>query len=492
MNKLPTPFDWLLVVASVWLGWLLLGPVLTIPLQIPNNYNEGWNAVWDTRALTAAAGPLYPGPDTFVFDNYPPLGFLVVGAAGRLLFGDMIVAGRVVALLSLLGASALVGLCVRQLGGTVRAGIAAGLLLALFMCDYYRTYVAMDDPQWLAHAAMLGGLALLLRSDAVNRLRSGGVPGWQVASACLLMVAGGFVKHNLVSLPVATTLWLAWMNRRAALVWVLAACAGLALGMVAMDAAFGPAAFTDILHHRRVFRASLVLLSFERLAPMLGLGAIVAVLLRRRVLGDGTVLVALFAGVALVTGMMQRMGEGVYYNAHFETLIALCIGFGLVLTTAFRKPVWLLWRPFAPPELLFVAALPLVGALPWHLPIAWHAIVDRKAEEAAWRPMIDRLAAAKGPIGCHLMSLCYWAGHPSRVDLFNLTQSVLAGGSLAGFQAFVGQRGFALFEDDPASFLHRDAVREVGSDPVMHAFAGLYAPVMAGPDGTVLLAPMLR
>ncbi len=483
------PFNWLLLVVGVWVVWLLLGPVLTIPLHIPINYNEGWNALWDTRAVTSGAGPLYPGPDSFVFNNYPPLGFLLVGAAGRFLFGDMIVAGRVVALLSLLGSAALLGLCVRQLGGVARAGIATGLLLLLFMCDYYRTYVAMDDPQWLAHTAMLGGLALLLRGNAVTRLRTAGVPVWQVASACLLMVAGGFVKHNLVSLPLAVTLWLGWMNRRAALAWVLAACAGLAVGLVAIDAAFGPAAFTDILHHRRVFRTVLLLLSFERLAPMLALGVVVAVLLRRRTLGDGAVLVALFAGIALVTGIAQRMGEGVYYNAHFETLIALCLGFGLVVTPAFRAPVRCLRRTFAPAELLFLAVLPMVGALPWHLPIAWHAIADRKAQEEAWRPMITRLAAANGPIGCQFMSICYWAGNPSRVDLFNQTQSVLAGGSLAGFEAFVHQRGFALFEDDPASFLHRDAVRQLGSDPVMGAFAGLYEPVFAGPKGTVLLAP---
>jgi hypothetical protein len=280
-----------------------------------------------------------------------------------------------------------------------------------------------------------------------------------------------------------------WMNWQAALVWVLAACAGLAGGLVAMAVAYGPAAFTDILHHRRIFRAVLLLQSFERLAPMLALGVVVAVLLRRRTMGEGAVLAGLFAAIALVTGIAQRMGEGVYYNAHFETLIALCLAFGLAVTPAFRTRARCFGRALSPAALLFIAALPLVGALPWHLPIAWHAIADRKAQEQAWRPMIARLAAADGPVGCQFMSICYWAGHPSRVDLFNLTQSVLAGGPLGDFQAFVRQRGFALFEDDPASFLHRDAVRQLGSDPVMGAFAGLYEPVFTGPKGTVLLAP---
>lgn len=492
MIHYPKSFDWLLLTAITWLAWLLLGPVLTIPLQIPINYNEGWNAMFGTRAVTASAGPLYPGPGSFVFNNYPPLGFLVVGAAGQYVFGDMIVAGRIIALAALLGSAALLGLCVRQLGGTVRGGCAAAVLLALFMCDYYRTYVAMDDPQWLAHATMLGGLALLLRRNAVTRLRTGSLPTGQIASACLLMVAGGFVKHNLVALPVAVSLWLLWLNRRAALVWALAGAAGLAVGLVATWAAFGPAALAGILHHRRLFRAVLMVHSFERLAPMLGMAVIAAALLRRRTLGDGAVLAALFAGIALVTGIAQRMGEGVYYNAHFETLIALCLAFGLALTPAFGAPVRWLGRSFGPAALLFAALMPMVGALPWHIPIAWHAIADRKAQEEAWRPMIARLAAAGGPVGCHFMSICYWAGNPSRVDLFNLTQSVLAGGPLDEFQAFVAQRGFALFEDEPTSFLHRDAVRELGYDPVMGVFAGLYAPVYAGPKRTVLLAPVAK
>lgn len=194
-------FDRLLLAGAALLAFLLLGPVLAIPLHVPLNYNEGWNAYFDMRAVMPGTGPLYPPAGSFVFNNYPPLSFYLVGAFGRFVVGDMIVAGRVVSLLSLLAAGVVLGVCVRRLGGSPRASMAASVLLLLYACSFYRDYVAMDDPQWLAHALMLAGLAALLRSRSVHRL-----PAADVIAAALLMLGGGFVKYSLVGLPLAVTL----------------------------------------------------------------------------------------------------------------------------------------------------------------------------------------------------------------------------------------------------------------------------------------------
>ncbi|WP_428377242.1 hypothetical protein [Lichenicoccus sp.] len=483
-------FDRVLLAGSVLLVLLLLGPVLTIPLHIPINYNEGWNAGFDTRAMQPSAGPLYPGSDSFVFNNYPPLGFYIVGVAG-LVFRDMIVGGRVVALAALFCCAGLLGLCVRQLGGTGRAACAAGLLLLLSTATFYRSYVAMDDPQWLAHAMMLGSLALLLRTGVPRRPEPGGPPPGRMILAALLMVAGGFVKHNLVALPVAVTLWLAWLDRRLAIVWIAAAAAGACAGLGLTGALFGSAAYSDILHHPRVFHAYRLTRAIGGLAPLLPM-AIAALALRRRVAGDGAVLVGLFAGVSLLTGIVQRMGEGVNYNAHFETMIAVCLGFGLVLAPLSRSPLPIRRRSIGPAALLVFAALPVVGALPWRLPAAWHEIADRKARQAAWQPMIERLAASRGPAGCEMPSVCIWAGKPFSVDIFNLTQSILSGRSAEPFRRMVARRGYAMFEYDPGSATHRNAIRSLGHDPVIGPFAGIYAPVATGPNGAILLAPIDR
>ena len=487
-----TAFDAFLAAGAAVLVFQLLGPALTIPLHVPLNYNEGWNAIFDTRAVHPAAGPLYPPPDSFVFNNYPPLGFYIVGALG-LALGDMIEAGRTVALVCLLATGVLTGLCVVYLGGHRRPALAAALLIPLVVCCYFRKYVAVDDPQWLAQALMLSGLSVLLRHRATEPLRTVGHPAAGVVAAALLMIAGGMVKHNLVALPIATTLWLICLDRRAAATWVTASLLFAAIGVGAIAVAHGNAA-ADILHHRRVFRPGLMKYSVEALAPLLPMTIVAGVLLRlassRDVEGRaGALFVALFGGTALVTGVVQRMGEGVYYNAHFETVIAACLGFGLALSPLF-EPASMRRRPLAPAALTCLAAVPLICAWPIHLPQDWADIRDRSARAAAWQPLIARIASTDGPAGCVMISLCWWAGKPSEVDMFNLTQAAeVAGAAPPAFRAAVARRRFAIFEDDPTSFTHRDAINRLGYDPIMSLIARSYAPIFAGPASTVLLSP---
>jgi hypothetical protein len=157
------PFDYLLLAGAGLLATLLLGPAFIIFRHVPLLYNEGWNAYFAVRAVTAGAGPLYPPAGDLVFNNYPPLSFYLVGWVGRWVTGDMIVAGRIVALVSLLACAGLLGLCVYRLGGGWRTSAATALLLALFAADFFPRYVAMDDPQWLGHAVMLGGLGAVAR-----------------------------------------------------------------------------------------------------------------------------------------------------------------------------------------------------------------------------------------------------------------------------------------------------------------------------------------
>jgi hypothetical protein len=282
---------------------------------------------------------------------------------------------------------------------------------------------------------------------------------------------------------VATTLWLLWTRPRAGILFVATSVLAIGLGLALLNWCYGPAAFADIFHHRRIFRVHLLTHAISRLAPLLPAGLAVCLVLRRHSAGAYAGLAGLFMAIALPTGTLQRMGEGVYYNAHFEAMIAVCLGFGLALQQAGERQR---------AALLLFALAPVLGAMPWHLPIAWTAAVDREARQEAWRPVIAALAAAPGTVGCEMSSLCYWADKPFTVDLFNLTQSVLAGGPLQPFRSAVAQREFTLFQDDPSAFLHSDAVRRLGRDPIMASFTGAYRVAGQGPDGTVLLAPVLH
>ncbi len=444
---------------------MLIGPARAIGLHIPLNYNEGWNAYFAVRAMSPAAGPLYPLPGSLVFNNYPPLSFYLVGALGRYVFADMIVAGRVVALASLLASGGLLSLVVHRLGARGRASIAAGLLLLLFACTFFRDYVAMDDPQWLGHAFMLAGLAVLLKAPVL--------PARTVIGAALLVLLGGLVKHNLVALPLSLTIWLTLKDRRAAAVWLATAIIGLALAASACWALYGPAIFSDVLHHPRTLQPSGILKGAGRLLPLLPMAVLSALLLRPDRQHPAIVFVGLFAAVACATGLAQRAGAGVAINAQFETLIAVCLAAGLALDRVRARRG----------AMLALMAVPVLVVLPRRLPNAWADLAQAQPRAQAWQPIIARLAAAPGPVACETLALCYWAGKPFAVDLFNLTQSVLARGQNPAFQQMLAQHAVAAFELVPRSPIHQSR------DPLVNQIEASYTPAVAGPQGSVVMVP---
>ena len=479
-------FDTLLLAGMALIAFLLMGPLLTIPLHIPLSYNEGWNAYLDQRAIHPQTGPLYPAADSLMFNNYPPLSFYLVGAFGQYVVGDMIVAGRIVAMASLLASAALLGLCVRLLGGSPRGSLAASSLLLLHSATVFRDYVAIDDPQWLGHGLMLGGLAVLLGDRRAGRSRPG-----RVVAAALLMAAGGFVKHNLVGLPLAVTIWLAVVQPRTAAVWLASAIGWVTAGLAATEALHGRTAFTDILAHHRVYRADGVISALKRLIPLSPMLLMAGLAWRVRPRDDPPMLfAALFLAISLVTGILQRLGQGVNYNAQFETLIALCLTMGLLVSRAFAAGLALRGRTIGPAALAGFAILPVLATMPSQMRRAWDDIDGRAARTRSWQPVIGRIAASPGPTGCELLALCFWAGKPFALDLFNLNQSILTGGPAERFDGLVGRHAFAMFEHGGDWFTGASDAAKLRRNPVLAALLRHgYAPVPIGPDGVVLLMP---
>ena len=476
----------LLLCGAVLITLLLLEPLLRLPLHVPLNYNEGWNAYFDSRAAGLDAGALYPS-DGLVFNNYPPLSFYLVGALGRYVVGDMIVAGRIVATASLLASAALVGLCVRRLGGTTRASLAASGLLLLFSATFFREYVAMDDPQWLAHALMLGGLAVLLRHQTEGRFPTG-----RLVAAALLVAAGGFVKHSLVGLPLAATLWLALVRPRAAAMWLAAALGWVAAGLLATALLHGPEAFASVLGHRRVFQAGRLARALGGLAPFLPmLGVAVLAWRRRRRSADPPMLfAALFVAISLATGIVQRLGEGVNFNAHFEALAALCLATGLAVSRAGAAGPATRGRAPGPAALAVLAAIPALALAPWALARSWDQAAGSLARARSWEPMVARIRAAPGLAGCEMPSLCFWAGKPFAVDQFNLKQSVATGQSITHFDTLARTQAFGTFEYGHDAYLRATTPGPHARDPLLvDLLARGYAVVVTGPDGAVLLGP---
>lgn len=407
-----------------------------IPLPVPLDPNEGWNAY---HAAAAMAGQgLYPGPASFMANNYPPLSFYLVGILG-LLTGDQIVAGRIVSFVSFICISGLLLMAVRSMGGGIRGALLSTVLFAAILL-LASDYVGMNDPQLLGHALQLAAFCLLVRDHRTTM---------QVSAASALFVAGGLVKHNLFVLPLATLFWLAYFDRRSAVrlaVWCVAmsVCSLAIFHLLYGSDLLGRLASARLWSFAQ-FTGSLVAWLPFVVAPLLGLVALVL----WRPNDPPVAFVAIYGALGVATGSFMAAGAGVDVNAMFDTDIALALGAGLLLGRLLGQKRAL---PHLAGDIFVLAAL---------IPFALVASQDPEWRSSAFwvHPMHDETALAAQDIAflrahpgraiCETLAFCYWAGKVDPVDVFNLDQQFRTGvRDPATFLLSIGARHFAVIELD--------------------------------------------
>jgi hypothetical protein len=423
-------------------------PIATVSSFVPHSYNEGWNAYHAEAVLSER--PLYPEPSELFPNNYPPLSFAIVAMAGRVL-GDPLRAGRLLSLVALLAIGAQIGWIATRSAGSVAVGTFAGLLFAALMGAAFGEYVGMNDPQLLAHALMLGGLMLLGEGRSRPRL----------FGASLLMVLAGLVKHNTMALPLALTVWLFGRDPLAFRRWVLAS-ATLAAGAVAvLWWIFGPNLFLSVLAPRTsaIEIAARVSADWLRsLAAPIAVGLLAA---RECWRDRDQRLIALYAAFSLVIGFVFTSGVGVSYNAYFDLLIALSL-LGPLLLAHLAVLVPAAARVI-PTGALALALLvdPLIQAPDALLGLRTRLEENSRLEKVT-REDVAYLTSREGPALCEGLELCFWAGKPASVDLFNSQQlfwnSVVEEGALL---ERVAKREFAVVQLSSA-FVDRDDERVSG------------------------------
>lgn len=413
----------------------LAWPIATLLLHVSSNNNEGWNAYWTARAL--AGQPLYTDAASPISNNYPPLSFYLVGWFGRAI-GDPIVAGRLLALGGLLACVALVAAIADRFGGERRWSLLAAGTFLLFIGCYAQRYIATDDPQWLAEAAMMAALALLIG-------RRPGVPAsGRLVAACLLMLVGGLIKHSQIALPAAVTLWLGLVDRRALLLWLATSVAAGAVALVVLDGMFGEAFFDQVLHHQRTFQAIYFLSSMKTLAPMLPGFVVAGMLWRSRAGRSGDprlLLLFLFAATATVAGIVERFGTAVAQNAHFDTVLAIFILSGIALGRSNGGLRSSRARLIA----FALMMLPLAGKAMLHIPATAARLAALPETRAAWALAANRLRTAQGPVGCERPALCYWSGKPYALDFSNYGQKLRLGHDPIDLARAISQQRFGAF-----------------------------------------------
>lgn len=398
----------------------LLRDCFALGLRVPLDPNEGWNAYHALAAMSG--GALYP--HDLMVNNYPPLSFYIVGILGDSL-GDFIIAGRLVSLVSFLAVAMGLVALVRQLGGQVLDGIFAGLLFAGALL-ITSNYVAMNDPQLLGHALQIEALLLLLRAAPAL---------WPAA---LLLVAGMFVKQNLIAMPLAALIWLAWRDRHQAQRLALYGLGFGVAGLVATRLGLGVNLFAEMAAPR-LWRMANATAAIEHYLFWAGIPLLLTAWLGWRGRHDPWMRFAtLYAAIALVIGAGFSAGDGVDTNIFFDLDIAIALSVGL----AFRRlpPAWhgFLGLAYAAPLALFLARN-------FHdSSFNYTEIFQRQA------PLdIGQLTVARGPALCEQLSLCYWAGKPAEVDVFNMSEQILTGGRKAdGLAQLVRDHRFGIIQLD--------------------------------------------
>ena len=416
----------LLCAAALWRA------VAVMLLHVPLDPNEGWNAYHAASAIGGTA--LYPGPPSFMVNNYPPLSFYLIGALGRL-FGDNIVAGRIVSL----AATAAIGVglyssarcmgCARISSVFPPLFFATGLLL-------FTDYVGMNDPQLLAHAVAMGGFLLIVREP--RRVEA-------LAIAAVLFVIAFFVKHNVVAMAIASTAWLLLRDRRSGVRLAALGIGFFFAGLALFHLIYGKSLLSVVMTARLYSFAQLWVgvLDWLRwaLVPLLGLAALAVWCWRDRYVQ----LCVVYAVLASLIGIAFLGGAGVDPNVLFDADIALALSAALVLDRLAGTRAMLVSALYAAP--LFYAA---ASSEEWRDPDSWIHPLRDEAEIA--RPDIALMAARPGPALCEMQSFCYWAGKPPAVDVFNVGQQFDTGArSDILLSRMIEERRFAVIQFDPDS-----------------------------------------
>jgi MFS family permease len=399
---------------ALLLGVVVFGmtpALLTIGRFIPLDPNEGWNAYFGDAAIHG--GVLYPPADALITNNYPPLSFYIVGGIGYLT-GNTIFAGRAIALVSLLFVAWSIYYWLRSSGSGARIGLLGGLSFLAYAVTYGRDYVAMDDPQWLAHAMMMSGLLVLWKGKDDTR---------HIILAAVLMMAAGWIKHLLIPLPVAASLWLLWRSRPAFAKWALSLAVSLAIACALAWWLHGPRLFESLHEPRQYMRFKAIAQATAALRCFFPLVVLWVIALARDRLNERLGFVSIYLLISGAIALFAAGGAGVDVNSFFDVLIAASLAAALAVENLSR-PTPLPWGPAAALGL----AICIVGYTISIAPLQIEKIhnVDAR-EQAALQDIQVIRQEGHGRAACEMIGLCYWARSAFMMDFFYFGQKLKTG-----------------------------------------------------------------
>jgi hypothetical protein len=413
--------------------WVLIGCVVagTIALALPSflavgftyerNYNEGWNVYNTLRLIRHEV--IYDN-NLWRVNNYPIGSFLIVAAVNSLV-GNLLLAGRIVAAAAFVAIGGLAAMATRGFGGDWIDALFGGALAAGFCYLAAPAWIAVDDPQSLGEAIMLSALVGYLYGPE-RRLA--------LLRTALLVMLGGFVKHNVVAIPLAITVDIAIRSPHRLLFW-LACCAAFGAAFFGLTELVAGGSFVAHLLSPRLFLWQSSAYNFLKLVRLFKFPLLLLIPLWRLTFTRNRLVLGAYGGISLLIAAIFCGFEGTSYNMFQDSAVFLGIAAGVLLhelrpRIAARATVggW--------PKAAALAAIPLFLAQPvlaespqavaqlFHLPGLLAADRSKASEFAAdARYLADR----PGPAICESLLMCWQAGKPFILDPFNSRQYILAG-----------------------------------------------------------------
>ncbi|WP_354138517.1 hypothetical protein [Bradyrhizobium sp. LB11.1] len=403
------------VAAAYFLAW----PIWRAQFLMEIWFTESWNAFWQDAA--AGWAPLYPSPESLIGNNYPPLSFYVVGLLGKVLHVDSLYVGRWLSLVGLGALAIEVFAAVRILTGGRLGAMVASLWYLAIMARNSTIYIGANDPQIAGLAIMGAGLIWFLRR---NERGASPIP------AVLLMVVGGFWKHNNIAVPLVSLAWLYAVRSKFALHAFRASAEAVLVGLAVCVLIFGSNFIPNLLAPRQYAWSNIMgnLGHLQWCALALLIWAAWAMFDRKSRPAQFT---ALHIGVALAACIVQWLGHGIFGNAEFDLIFALAIGLGATFNRVGEG--WLAMRIGANRcRDAMVAALLLRLVLSDRQETALLLLSSefRQSLYDSERDLLSEassVAAMPGDVACFVKMVCRQAGKPFVLDEFKTDELVAMG-----------------------------------------------------------------
>jgi hypothetical protein len=385
--------------------------VLSSTFDFEYAYNEGWNAYHQMDALD---GELYHNVSLYVFTNYTPLSFFIVGCLSK--FGDVITVGRGLSTISFTGIVLLAGFISHRLGASRRESLFGAVMCIGLLGAYHRIYVGIDDPQLLGSAVSLLGLLVYLGR------RAGFTQNITILS---ILIVAGLIKQTLLAIPIVIALDLAFRDRRQGLRFLVEAAVMVTAVILCLYLLFGYACFEQILSPRQysIHAAATKTLSY----PLLASAALpLAISFLAIYVRSGTNrLVLIYLGSALVVGALLSGGAGTESNQFIDLAIASSIAAAAIIR-CLREEL------HADHRLVSAAVLVAFYGPALQVPYAIEQLRDGlsgslRAGETSFHQDLQFMASYPGAAFCDSPMLCFRSGREFLVDPFNASQAVRLG-----------------------------------------------------------------